>query len=75
MFRTRSRLNEAFVSIVLKKADFVHIKKLMSKIELKSTPLPPALALFGQAGWAGEPQIAKLWLLLANCYPTIRLLY
>ena len=42
------------------KADFVHIKKLMSKIEIKSTPLPPALALFGQAGWAGEPQIAKL---------------
>ena len=36
------------------KADFVHIKKLMFKIEIKSTPLPPALALFGQAGWLGS---------------------
>ena len=32
----------------------------MTKIEIKSTPLPPALALLSQAGWAGEPQIAKL---------------
>ena len=57
------------------KADFVRIKKLMSKIEIKSTPLPPTLALFVRLVGAGEPQITKLWLLLANCYQTIRLLY
>ena len=39
------------------KVDFVHIKKLMFKIEIKSTPLPPALALFGQAGWQGSHKL------------------
>ena len=41
----------------------------MTKIEIKRTPLSPVLALFGQTGWAGEPQIAKLWLFLANLLP------
>ena len=66
------RLNEA---TLVDKAN-VLIKKLMTKIEKNKKYSSPARpALFGQAGWAEEPHIAKFWLLLANLLPNQHLLY